>query len=244
MANPVFQDDSVCLETEGHYGIICDMSNISVNYKNLIEEIGGRASLVAVTKLHEVPEIEELLACGARILGENRVEEVERKFGDGELKKRYPGLELHLIGHLQSRKAKKAVELCDCIDSVDSLELAEKLSRHAAELGKTVRIMLEANVSGEEQKYGLSPENVPTVAKAAVKLPNLELYGLMCMAPFVEDEELIRGVFGGLRKLRDEITKDPALKSCAKLSMGMSHDYRLALLEGSDFLRIGSRLFA
>ena len=80
-----------------------------------MEEIGGRASLVCVTKLHEVPEIEELLACGARIVGENRVEEVERKFGDGMLKKRYPGLEMHLIGHLQSRKAKKAVELCDCI---------------------------------------------------------------------------------------------------------------------------------
>ncbi len=218
------------------------MSNISVNYAKLMEEIGGRASLVCVTKLHEVPEIEELLACGARILGENRVEEVERKFGDGELKKRYPGLELHLIGHLQSRKAKKAVELCDCIDSVDSLELAEKLSRHAAELGKTVRIMLEANVSGEEQKYGLSPEDVPAVAKEVVKLPNLELYGLMCMAPFVEDDAFIRGVFAGLRKLRDEVKA--SVPGCVKLSMGMSHDYRLAITEGSDFLRIGSKLFA
>lgn len=218
------------------------MSNISVNYAKLMEEIGGRASLVCVTKLHEVPEIEELLACGARIVGENRVEEVERKFGDGELKKRYPGLELHLIGHLQSRKAKKAVELCDCIDSVDSLELAEKISRCAAELGKTVKVMLEVNVSGEEQKYGLSPEDVPAVAKEVVKLPNLELYGLMCMAPFVEDDALIRSVFAGLRKLRDEVKA--SVPSCVKLSMGMSHDYRLALLEGSDLLRIGSKLFA
>ena len=218
------------------------MSNIPVNYKNLISEIGGRASLVCVTKLHEVPEIEELLACGARILGENRVEEVERKFGDGELKKRYPGLEMHLIGHLQSRKAKKAVELCDCIDSVDSLELAEKISRCAVELGKTVKVMLEVNVSGEVQKYGLSPEDVPAVAKAVVKLPNIELYGLMCMAPFVEDDALIRGVFAGLRKLRDEVKA--SVPSCVKLSMGMSHDYRLALLEGSDLLRIGSKLFA
>ena len=218
------------------------MSNISVNYAKLMEEIGGRASLVCVTKLHEVPEIEELLACGARIVGENRVEEVERKFGDGELKKRYPGLELHLIGHLQSRKAKKAVELCDCIDSVDSLELAEKISRCAAELGKTVKVMLEVNVSGETQKYGLSPEDVPAVAKEVVKLPNLELYGLMCMAPFVEDDALIRGVFAGLRKLRDEVKA--SVPSCVKLSMGMSHDYRLAITEGSDFLRIGSKLFA
>ena len=218
------------------------MSNISVNYAKLMEEIGGRASLVCVTKLHEVPEIEELLACRARIVGENRVEEVERKFGDGELKKRYPGLELHLIGHLQSRKAKKAVELCDCIDSVDSLELAEKISRCAVELGKTVKVMLEVNVSGETQKYGLSPEDVPAVAKEVVKLPNLELYGLMCMAPFVEDDALIRGVFAGLRKLRDEVKA--SVHSCVKLSMGMSHDYRLALLEGSDLLRIGSKLFA
>ena len=218
------------------------MSNISVNYAKLMEEIGGRASLVCVTKLHEVSEIEELLACGARIVGENRVEEVERKFGDGMLKKRYPGLEMHLIGHLQSRKAKKAVELCDCIDSVDSLELAEKISRCAAELGKTVKVMLEVNVSGETQKYGLSPEDVPAVAKAAVKLPNLELYGLMCMAPFVEDDALIRSVFAGLRKLRDEVKA--SVPSCVKLSMGMSHDYRLAITEGSDFLRIGSKLFA
>jgi pyridoxal phosphate enzyme, YggS family len=218
------------------------MSNISVNYKNLIEEIGGRASLVAVTKLHEVPEIEELLNCGARIVGENRVEEVERKFGDGMLKKRYPGLEMHLIGHLQSRKAKKAVELCDCIDSVDSLELAEKISRCAVELGKTVKVMLEVNVSGETQKYGLSPEDVPAVTKEVVKLPNLELYGLMCMAPFVEDDALIRSVFAGLRKLRDEVKA--SVPSCVKLSMGMSHDYRLAITEGSDFLRIGSKLFA
>lgn len=218
------------------------MSNISVNYAKLMEEIGGRASLVCVTKLHEVPEIEELLACGARIVGENRVEEVERKFGDGMLKKRYPGLEMHLIGHLQSRKAKKAVELCDCIDSVDSLELAEKISRCAAELGKNVKVMLEVNVSGETQKYGLSPEDVPAVAKEVVKLPNLELYGLMCMAPFVEDDALIRSVFAGLRKLRDEVKA--SVPSCVKLSMGMSHDYRLAITEGSDFLRIGSKLFA
>ena len=218
------------------------MSNISVNYAKLMEEIGGRASLVCVTKLHEVSEIEELLACGARIVGENRVEEVERKFGDGMLKKRYPGLEMHLIGHLQSRKAKKAVELCDCIDSVDSLELAEKISRCAAELGKTVKVMLEVNVSGETQKYGLSPEDVPAVAKEVVKLPNLELYGLMCMAPFVEDDALIRSVFAGLRKLRDEVKA--SVPSCVKLSMGMSHDYRLAITEGSDFLRIGSKLFA
>lgn len=218
------------------------MNNISVNYAKLMEEIGGRASLVCVTKLHEVSEIEELLACGARIVGENRVEEVERKFGDGMLKKRYPGLELHLIGHLQSRKAKKAVELCDCIDSVDSLELAEKISRCAAELGKTVKVMLEVNVSGETQKYGLSPEDVPAVAKEVVKLPNLELYGLMCMAPFVEDDALIRSVFAGLRKLRDEVKA--SVPSCVKLSMGMSHDYRLAITEGSDFLRIGSKLFA
>ena len=224
------------------YGIIYDMSNISVNYRNLIEEIAGRAALVAVTKLHEVPEIEELLNCGARIVGENRVEEVERKYGDGTLKKRYPGLELHLIGHLQSRKAKKAVELCDCIDSVDSLELAEKLSRCAIEVGKNLRIMLEVNVSGEEQKYGLAPEDVLSVAKAVAKLPNLELYGLMCMAPFVEDDDLIRGVFAGLRKLRDEVKA--SVPTCAKLSMGMSHDYKLALMEGTDFLRIGSNLFA
>ena len=218
------------------------MSNISVNYKNLIDEISGRASLVAVTKLHEVPEIEELLNCGARLVGENRVEEVERKYGDGTLRKLYPGLELHLIGHLQSRKAKKAVELCDCIDSVDSLELAEKLSRCAVEVGKKMRIMLEVNVSGEEQKYGLAPEDVLSVAKAVAKLPNLELYGLMCMAPFVEDDELIRGVFAGLRKLRDEVKA--SVPTCAKLSMGMSHDYKLALMEGTDFLRIGSNLFA
>ena len=218
------------------------MSNISVNYKNLIDEISGRASLVAVTKLHEVPEIEELLNCGARIVGENRVEEVERKYGDGTLKKHYPGLELHLIGHLQSRKAKKAVELCDCIDSVDSLELAEKLSRCAVEVGNKMRIMLEVNVSGEEQKYGLAPEDVLSVAKAVAKLPNLELYGLMCMAPFVEDDDLIRGVFAGLRKLRDEVKA--SVPTCAKLSMGMSHDYKLALMEGTDFLRIGSNLFA
>ena len=225
-----------------HYGIILNMSNISVNYKNLIDEIGNRASLVAVTKLHEVPEIEELLNCGARLVGENRVEEVERKYGDGALRKRYPGLELHLIGHLQSRKAKRAVELCDCIDSVDSLELAEKLSRCAIEVGKTMRIMLEVNVSGEEQKYGLDPEDVLSVAKAVAKLPNLELYGLMCMAPFVEDDDLIRGVFAGLRKLRDEVKA--SVPACAKLSMGMSHDYKLALMEGTDFLRIGSSLFA
>lgn len=220
------------------------MSNISVNYAKLMEEIGGRASLVCVTKLHEVPEIEELLACGARLLGENRVEEVERKFGSGGLKKRYPDLEMHLIGHLQRRKAAKAVKLCDCIDSVDSKELLETLSRRAVEQGKTVRIMLEVNVSGEEQKYGLAPAAVAETAKYAVTLPNLTLYGLMCMAPFVEDEELIRGVFRGLRELRDEIVKMEGLSGCAKLSMGMSHDYKLALAEGSDLLRIGSKLFA
>ena len=223
------------------------MSTINKNLLALRKEIEktGRSDveLVAVTKTRSLPDLIELFKAGVRHVGENRLEEIALKFQDGFLRSAYPNLRLHLIGHLQRRRVADAISLCDTIDSVDSIRLAESISRRAAVAKKTMYIMLEVNVSGEVQKYGFTPEEIIPAAKEIVKLPNLRVYGLMCMAPLTDDEDLIRNVFKGLAQLRDEIVKNEELKNCQALSMGMSHDYKIALECGSNYLRVGSLLF-
>jgi pyridoxal phosphate enzyme (YggS family) len=200
-------------------------------------------ALMAVSKTVETERIKEAYAVGLRIFGENRVQEFEGKFAKlSELK----DAEWHLIGHLQSNKAKKAAELFHAVDSVDSLRLAEKLNQAAAEANKKLEVLIEIKVGEEESKAGIpldSPE-LESLLRAAPQLVNLHIRGLMTVPPFTEDPEGARSYFRLLRDLRDTIaaSKLPEVEMDV-LSMGMSHDFEVAIQEGSSCVRVGSAIF-
>lgn len=193
--------------------------------------------LIAVTKAHPADTLREALAAGLYHLGESKVQEARAKHAElGE-----SGC-WHLIGHLQSNKAKVAVRLFDRIDTVDSLALAEELSRRAEEADEQVRVLLQVNISGEAQKFGLWPDLASDAAETVNTLPGLQLEGLMTIAPYAEEPEEARPVFAGLRELRDEVEQTTGLHLPA-LSMGMSGDFDIAIEEGATEIRLGTILF-
>jgi pyridoxal phosphate enzyme (YggS family) len=188
-------------------------------------------TLVAITKGFEVPVIKTAFDSGIRDFGENRVQEAEGKIAQlADLK---PAVTWHMVGHLQSNKAKIAVELFDIIHSVDSVRLAEILNRRAQ---KTLPVLLEVNVSGEATKSGFSVCELAAAVKTIKQLPNLKLMGLMTVAPAAAEPEAVRPVFRKLRELRDSL----GLKH---LSMGMTDDFEVAVEEGATMLRIGRAIF-
>ena len=193
--------------------------------------------LVVVTKTVNSGAIRELLAAGMRDIGENRVHDAARKAAE------LGGIQatLHMIGHLQRNKAREAVELFDMIHSIDSLRLAEAVSAAAGELGKRMPVLLEANVSGEESKYGFTPDSAREAAPVIAAMPGLQLQGLMTMAPLGADEATIRSVFRGLRELAASISREHAIP-LPHLSMGMSQDYEIAIEEGATLVRVGTAI--
>lgn len=194
--------------------------------------------LVAVTKGHPLEALEAALEAGLRDLGENRVEELEPK----EATLGRDRVTWHLIGHVQSRKAARAVASAHLIHSVDSLHLAEKLSRAAQARGEDVRLLAQVNTSGEESKSGLdAPEAAEAVLRMAA-LPRLRVEGLMTMAPFTDDVEVLSSAFRRLRETLEEARRhDPRVGP--ELSMGMTNDFEIAVREGSTMVRIGTALF-
>ena len=199
--------------------------------------------LMGVSKTFPAEAVREAYAAGIRVFGENRVQEFAEK--SAQLAG-LAGAEFHLIGHLQSNKAGRAAELFDAVDSVDSLRLAERLDIAAGGLGKKLRVLIEINVGGEAAKAGLqadSPE-LEELLLAAARLQNLEICGLMAIPPFFEDAEDARPFF---RKLRD-LLKTIANRRLAgvgmeTLSVGMSHDFEVAIEEGSTCVRVGTAIF-
>ena len=187
--------------------------------------------LIAVTKSVPVAEAEILAELGIAHLGENRVDVAKEKIdalGDA--------VSWHMIGHIQRRKAKDVVRLFDYIDSVDRLTLAEELDSRCEAAGKALPVLLEVNVSGEEAKHGMTPEDLPAVMEAVSGMPHLDIRGVMTMAPFVDDAEETRPVFAALRELGAQL-------GVTELSMGMSNDFRVAIEEGATEIRIGTALF-
>lgn len=196
-------------------------------------------TLIAVTKNHGVEAMREAIDEQIAVIGENRVQEAESKYGvlDREVA-------WHLIGHLQSNKAKKAVKLFDLIHSVDSLALAEAINRAAGIEGKRQDILLQVNVAQDENKFGLEADEMMSVAREVCKMENIRLCGLMTIAPFYEDCELARLAFRKLRKLYQEL-KDARLEGSdiRYLSMGMTHDFVVAVEEGANLIRVGTGIF-
>lgn len=224
------------------------MSYIKENLTNVVEQIKnataecGRAvtdvRLIAVTKTYGADLINEAIEYGVTDIGENRVQEIMEKY---ELVK---PVRWHLIGHLQKNKVKYIIDKVELIHSVDSFELAKEIDKHAKKIDKVQRILLEVNVSGEESKFGIRPEECEELCRRISELENVKIEGLMTIAPFVDDEKILENVFKGLKNLAQEIGAKTIEKVDMKeLSMGMTNDFPLAIKNGATFVRVGTGIF-
>lgn len=203
----------------------------------------GSVTLMAVSKVVEPERIRQAYQAGIRVFGENRVQEYADKASAlADLKE----AEWHLIGHLQTNKAKKAVELFHAVDSVDSLRLAEKLNQAAEQGGKALPVLIEINAGGEESKSGVAPDSseLEELLQGMQELQHLQVRGLMTIPPYTENPQDGRPYFRKLRELRDAIANRrlPRIQM-AVLSMGMSHDFEVAIEEGSTCVRVGTAIF-
>ena len=198
----------------------------------------AQVQLVVVTKNRTVEQIREVLACGSYVLGENRVQEALAK-----IPQLGPEAVWHLVGHLQRNKAKHAVQHFALIHSLDSERLAQALQRVADSENRMIEALLEVNVSSEETKFGLAPDQVePLLVTVGRSLDRVRVRGLMTMAPYVSDPEMVRPCFCRLRELRDQLASEGY--DLPHLSMGMTNDFEVAVEEGSTMVRIGTALFA
>lgn len=201
------------------------------------ERSGRSASditLVAVSKTHPPAAVVEAIDAGAVVFGENKVQEADEKIAVIDRDR----CQWHMIGHLQSNKARKAVQLFDMIHSVDSLELGLRLDRICGEEGRaSLPVLIEVDLAGEESKSGITESSLSQVIERLGKCRYLELKGLMILPPFADDVEMTRPYFTHLRQLRDELLPG------GELSMGMSHDFEAAVEEGSTIVRVGTAIF-
>ena len=222
---------------------------IADNLKNVTQRItrscekSGRqpdgVKLVCVTKEASVSDMEEVLALRVRDIGENRVQDAvskRREIGERAI--------WHLIGHLQTNKVKDAIRIFSLIHSVDSARLAKEIDKECRKIGKIQDILVQVNASGEESKYGIAPAEVLSVFKEVSLYPNINILGLMTIAPEADDPEEVRPCFRKLREIRDIIceTLTPNTEPLA-LSMGMTNDFEVAIEEGATMVRIGRAIF-
>lgn len=194
--------------------------------------------IIGVSKTVGRDSVDRAYRAGLRDFGENRVPDAMAKFAEP-----LPDdATLHLIGYLQTNKARDAVGLFPVIHSVDRLHLVEALERRAGAASKRVAVMIQVNIAGEEQKHGCKPEDACEIAKEIITASHLNLIGLMTIAPQVEDAEETRPVFGGLRRLRDEMQEQIG-RPLPELSMGMTNDFEVAIAEGATMVRVGRAIF-
>ncbi len=196
--------------------------------------------IIAVTKTHPVQTIKDALAVGMTEFGENRVQEAEEKITAlGRESARW-----HLIGHLQANKARRAVQLFDIIHSLDSISLARRLDRLCDEEGRKLPVLIQVDLAGEQTKSGVKEAGLKEVANVVKDSRHLELRGLMTLPPFFEEPEHVRPHFRRLRELRDELDREGYFgNNKGELSMGMTHDFEIAIDEGATMIRIGTAIF-
>ena len=215
--------------------------------KNIEESMAKRTGifkddpvqLVAVTKNHDVEAMREAIDAGVTVVGENRVQEAVEKHG-----KLDRDVTWHLIGHLQTNKVKQAVRNFDLIHSVDSEHLLDAIDAAADKIHKVQDILIQVNLAKEDSKFGIYKEDLPFLLQKADRMQHVHLMGLMCIAPNYEDVEECRPLFREMREIFDQLQMLPLMNSEMKwLSMGMTHDYRIAIEEGSNLVRIGTAIF-
>ncbi|MEN6357765.1 MAG: YggS family pyridoxal phosphate-dependent enzyme [Armatimonadota bacterium] len=220
------------------------MSIIENNLRQVMDRIekaaaragrsGSDVTLVVVTKTRSIDEIRQAIECGAADIGENYVQEAEEKFSILGKAARW-----HMIGHLQKNKARHVVEYADLIHSVDNEALAKEIGRRAEAIGRRVDVLIEVNISGEESKFGVGPDDALKLAESITGIPGIRLCGLMGMAPLLPDPESTRPYFRKLKRIWDKLPDEQRLY----LSMGMTHDFEIAVEEGSNVVRIGTAIF-
>lgn len=224
------------------------MSYIRENLNSVTESIrkaekksgrqAGSVKLIAVTKTYGADAINEAIDCGVTDIGENRVQEILEKYD------RIKPVHWHLIGHLQKNKVKYIIDKVCLIHSVDSIELAREINRQAEKIGKVQDILVQVNVSGEESKFGIKPEECSALCRDISGMNNVRVKGLMTIAPFTEDESVLRNVFCGLQQLSAKISEEKNDNiSMDELSMGMTHDFPLAIEAGATMVRVGTGIF-
>lgn len=207
---------------------------IKENIEKIKKSLPPNVILVAATKTHSVEEIKEAIAAGIKIIGENYVQDAEKKL---VLKNR---VKFHFIGHLQKNKVKKAVEIFDMIETVDSIETAKEIDKRCRAVNRIMPVLIEVNIGKEPSKFGCMPKDADALAKEIKFLPNLELKGLMAMAPLFDDPEKCRPYFKEMKKIFDDLKERYNLTI---LSMGMSSSYKIAVEEGANMVRIGALIF-
>jgi len=218
------------------------LEHISSICRNLNKD-PGEITLVGVTKYADADQIKEAVDAGLTDIGENRVQDAQKKFS---ILDDVASVTKHFIGHLQTNKVKQALEIFDIIQSVDSLRLAQEIDKRAEVAVKTAEILFQVNMSGEEQKFGISKSNAAEMIKQSQELKNIRVLGLMTIAPMTDDKDIVRACFRDLRLLFEEMKSNfsnggnIAMKH---LSMGMTNDYKIALEEGANMVRIGSAIF-
>lgn len=220
-----------------------NLNEIRESIKESANKVGrspDEVTLLAVTKTVEADAIEEAIDNGVTDVGENKPQELVRKYeilGDK--------VKWHLIGSLQSNKVKYIIDKVAMIHSLDRISLAKEIQKQAEKVDRTIKCLVQVNISKEESKHGLySEEAIGFIKEVSENYKNIEISGLMTMAPFVDDEDIVRGVFKGLRDLSIEIKKlDIPNVSMDYLSMGMSHDYKIAIEEGATIVRVGTSIF-
>jgi len=219
-----------------------NLKDVTLMISRCCEKSGRAASsvkLVCVTKEADMAQTEEVLGLGVKDIGENRVQDAVSKY-----KSIGTRAEWHLIGHLQTNKVKDAVRIFSLIHSVDSLRLAGEISKEAKKLGKNQDILIQVNVSGEESKFGIAPEDMTGFFKEVALHPSINISGLMTIAPEVDAPEKTRPYFRRLRELRDEIINLRLTTYDLQLSMGMTNDFEVAIEEGATIVRVGRAIFS
>jgi pyridoxal phosphate enzyme (YggS family) len=198
----------------------------------------AEVTVVAVTKTVPVERIEQAVAAGLNVLGENRVQELTAKYP------RLPGVEWHLIGHLQSNKVKYVVDKISLLHSLDSFSLAEVINKRMVSLAQSMDVLVQVNIADESTKFGIKPADTELFIDKIRALPGIKIRGLMTIGPYAASEQEIRGVFRQLRLLAEKVkTIDFPEVGMKHLSMGMSNDYRIAVEEGATLIRVGSTIF-
>ncbi len=222
-------------------GILENIKEVNRKIENAAKSAGrerNEITLIGVSKTKPVSLIKEAVDCGIRVLGENRVQEIMEKFDHIE------GAVWHLIGHLQKNKVKYIIDKVDLIHSVDSLELAKEIDKQAKKFDKVQKILIQVNISGEESKFGLPKEEVLPLLNEVKSLENVKVKGLMTMAPLGAGEDELHEIFGGLKKLSIDISEKKVDNiDMEELSMGMSGDFEIAILEGATMVRVGTGIF-
>ena len=234
------------MENSGN--LIGETEKLKRNINNLKDEMDkickkiGRSSkdisIIAATKYASAGQVKLIYNLGLRNFGENRVDELEKKYSAVEKDSVW-----HFIGHLQSRKVKKVVPLVEFIHSIDRISTLSKVNDEAEKLNKIQKLLIEINISGEQSKCGINPDDLYNFLKETSNFKNIKVVGLMTMAPLIDDFGFIREIFKKLRILRDKSNEYFSNMNLTELSMGMSNDYQVAIEEGATMIRIGSIIF-